>query len=612
MDSSRGRAIAAWFHTRVATLGVTAMDAWTVVLRGYRRPLAWLTLKFGFRFFPLLAVVAIAWLVWDWTHERSLDAAEDAIFDQVLQWRPLEPTPSGRVVVVEIDDCSIQHFQGLGRGGWPWSRELHADLVDTLDRAGVAGAGFDILFTDASTQDPQGDLLLDQMAGAGEGRFLFAASRLHTAFDARSPLTADTAPGAFPRTRSATAPGLPVALLLPYGKNMVPHAGLVNIARADDGVVRDVPLYLSVGDWNIPTLPLRLAALVDAPASPPVRRLLRVNWRTRSQLPYASAADIIEGQPICHSQANPAPPLDGVLAVVGYTAVGINDAKPTPVNAAMPGVEVLAEATEALVTGSAIRMPPDWLKYVLAALATLMTTLVFWRGQPHKDVDSVFVAINALLLLLAFAGLTFFGFFLDIFASVGFVSLSFGVCRLYSGVQRGRADGNSDYAAEHNAAAEPWTAVVRLRLLSDASLSPREYKVRRREYRRVLRRYVYATDGIVMIDGVVERKHVMTDMLDDLVMLLWNGTGEAALRERVASGLSSLHSRLAEFENAPAAHAKLATSLAIARTDDATRDGRRLKLRALLGQDFNLLPESPFAATNPFVHSGLGPDGEVA
>src|SRR5690606_10807132 len=172
------------------------------------------------------------------------------------------------------------------------------------------------------------------------------------------------------------------------------------------------------------------------------------------------------------------------------------------------------EATEALVTGSAIRMPPVWLKYVLAALATLLTTLVFWRGQPHKDVDSVFVAINALLLLAAFAGLTFFGFFLDIFASVGFVSLCFGVCRLYSGVQRGRAAGNSDYTAEHDPAAEPWTAVVRLRLLPDATVTPRAYKTRRREYRRILRRYVYAHEGIVLIDGVVERKHVMTGMLD--------------------------------------------------------------------------------------------------
>src|SRR5690606_22886403 len=194
----------------------------------------------------------IAWLAWDWSHGRSLDAAEDAIFDQVLRWRPIEPTPSGRVVVVEIDDCSIEYFRSLGEGGWPWSRDRHADLIDRLDRAGVRGAGFDILFADPSVQDPQGDRLLDEMARAGDGRFLFAASRLHPDFDARATLSADTAPGAYPGTPRATSPGPPVALQLPYGAAMATHSGLVNVDRAGDGVVRDVRLYLEVGGWNIP------------------------------------------------------------------------------------------------------------------------------------------------------------------------------------------------------------------------------------------------------------------------------------------------------------------------------------------------------------------------
>ncbi|WP_222564949.1 CHASE2 domain-containing protein [Novilysobacter antarcticus] len=599
----------------MATLGVRAMDAWTVVLRGYRRPLAWLTLQLRFAFFPLLAAAAIGWLAWDWTHERSLDAAEDAIFDQVLRWRPIEPTPSGRVVVVEIDDCSIEYFRSVGEGGWPWSRARHADLIDGLDRAGVRGIGFDVLFADRSAQDPQGDELLEEMAKAGDGRFLFAASRLHRDFDARALLTADLAPAAYPRTRGAATPGPTVALMLPYGQAMARHSALVNVARAEDGVVRDVLLYLDAGDWNIPALPMRLAALADdAPATVrhPPSPLLRVNWRARSQLPYASAADVIEQRPICHTEAHPMPSLTDTVALVGFTAAGINDIKPTPVNRAMPGVEVLAEATEALVAGSAIRMPPGWVKYVLAALATLLTTLVFWRGQPHKDVDSVFVAINALLLLIAFAGLTLFGFFLDIFACVGFISLCFGACRMYSGVQRGRADGNSDYTVEHDPAAEPWTAVVRLRLLPDATLSARTYKVRRREYRRVLRRYVYAEDGIVMIDGVVERKHVMTAMLDDIVVLLWNGNSEAALRERVRNDLDALQAELVRYPGAPAASAQLAIAFAISKTGGDNPDQRRLKLRGLLGQDFNQRPERPLADAITLTHTGPTPDGEIA
>ncbi len=137
-----------------------------------------------FAFYPLLAVGAIGWLGWDWTHARSLNAAEDAIFDTVVQWRPFEPKPSGKVVVVEIDECSIEFFRARGEGGWPWSRARHADLLDALDRAGVRAVGFDVLFIDRSQVDPDGDRILDAMAKGGGGtirvRVVTTASRTMT------------------------------------------------------------------------------------------------------------------------------------------------------------------------------------------------------------------------------------------------------------------------------------------------------------------------------------------------------------------------------------------------------------------------------------------------
>ena len=57
---------------------------------------------------------------------------------------------------------------------------------------------------------------------------------------------------------------------------------------------------------------------------------------------------------------------------------------------------------------------------------------------------------NLTLLSAAFVGITFFGFFFDIFASIGFVSLIFGFCRGYAGLQRGRAVGNGDFLPEYD------------------------------------------------------------------------------------------------------------------------------------------------------------------
>ena len=56
----------------MASAAVWFMDAWTVVERGWRRPLSKLALRLKFAFYPLLAVAALAWLGWDWRlHSNS-------------------------------------------------------------------------------------------------------------------------------------------------------------------------------------------------------------------------------------------------------------------------------------------------------------------------------------------------------------------------------------------------------------------------------------------------------------------------------------------------------------------------------------------------------------
>ena len=141
-----------WLDAPLAALGEAFMRGWSKVERSYRRPFSRIALRLKFAYYPLLAIAALSWLAWDWTHDRSLNAAENAIFDQVVNWRPLEPQPSGRVVVVEIDECSIEHFRARGEGGWPWSRQRHADLLDRLDREGVHAAGYDVLLDGSVTR----------------------------------------------------------------------------------------------------------------------------------------------------------------------------------------------------------------------------------------------------------------------------------------------------------------------------------------------------------------------------------------------------------------------------------------------------------------------------
>jgi hypothetical protein len=293
------------------------------------------------------------------------------------------------------------------------------------------------------------------------------------------------------------------------------------------------------------------------------------------------------------------PPLEGRLVLVGYTASGLNDAKPTPVDPVMPGVEVLAEATEALVAGSAIRTPPAWFKYVLPALLVLLTTFAFYRGEPADDIDSIFVAGNLALLTAAFVGITFFGFFFDIFASIGFVGLVFGFCRGYAGLQRGRAVGNGDFRAEYDPATDRWLAIARLRFVLDAELGTVPAARRQREYRRRLRRFLYAGSDAVMLEGVVERKSWLHDALSDLMVLVWHGQSREEASTAAVQDLARLERELARYDERLPDDGSVRVAFACAELDDEAAAGSpqatQVCLHELIGRVLASRVEAPLA-----------------
>jgi CHASE2 domain-containing sensor protein len=590
--------IISWIDASLAVLGDRFMRGWSKVERSYRRPLSQLAIRLKFVFYPLLAIAAIAWLGWDWSHTRSLNSAEDAIFDRVVQWRPFEPKPSGRVVVVEIDECSIEYFRARGEGGWPWGRQRHADLLDTLDRAGVRIVGYDVLFTDASRDDSDGDHSLDAMAEGGAGRFVFASARLHPDYDAGSPLNVSQAPSAFPLTPDPQNDPK-VALLLPYGNAMAKFSAISNVSRSEDGVLRDIPLQEPIGDWALPALPMRIAMTYagQPPASFPAS--VRPNWRDDTRLPHLSAANLLTGdKSICLNPAADAPDLKNRVALVGYSASGLNDAKPTPVDPVMPGVEVMAEATEALIAGSAIQAPPAWVKYVIAGLLAALTAFAFFRGEPATDIDSIFVATNLVLVSAAFIGLTFFGYFFDIFASVGFISLVFGLCRIYAAIQRGRAVGNADYLPEFDLSQDRWLAIARLRFVPDMQLDRKSGARRQREYNRRLRRFLYAGSDAVMLEGVVERKSFMHEALSDLMVLVWHSDTESAARKSAEADLSRLTRYLAELDTRLPDDGSVRLAFACTELNEASRLAERglsWRLGELVGQVLATSIEHPLA-----------------
>src|SRR4051794_40177132 len=135
------------------------------------------------------------------------------LFDILSTIPPPAPLEPG-VVIVAIDEPS---FAEIGRQ-WPWPRDLHARLVQSLRAAGAASIGLDLIFAEPSTPAADGALAAslgpDVVLAADETRIDTPQAEQVTRVE---PLPAFTAGGA--------------------------RSGVVAVALDQDGTLRRLPPY---------------------------------------------------------------------------------------------------------------------------------------------------------------------------------------------------------------------------------------------------------------------------------------------------------------------------------------------------------------------------------
>ena len=88
---------------------------------------------------------------------------------QLMLWE--RPAPND-IIIVAIDEQSLT---ALGR--WPWSRGVHAALIDKLTRAGAKAVLVDIAFVQTNNHDLAGDAALIEAVRDNRNVFYAAVRR---------------------------------------------------------------------------------------------------------------------------------------------------------------------------------------------------------------------------------------------------------------------------------------------------------------------------------------------------------------------------------------------------------------------------------------------------
>ena len=274
------------------------------------------------------------------------------IYDFLLKATPT--TTKQHTVIIGIDDKSINEI-----GRWPWSRDVHATLLNTLSTSQAHAIGFDLLFAEPDKIHPERDKHFASTIKDNKSVVLTVA----------------------PRTPSLTSTGelLPISMLADESAAL----GHVDLEIDNDGLVRSVYLFAGWKESKWPSFALALAQLAKPNKNYDNSTLTVGNYWTRRQpilIPYTGHAGTIPTYSyidVISKRINPNAFKDKVV-IVGMTAVGLSEGFTTPFSnnhQNMSGVEVNAHIVNGLISNTSITPVEPWVNHTIK-LALILLSLV--------------------------------------------------------------------------------------------------------------------------------------------------------------------------------------------------------------------------------------------
>lgn len=361
--------------------------------------------RFGWGRLVGLSLIAVLLVLRAWD-PVPLQLARLKTFDFFQLAKPRVAT-ARPVVIVDIDEQSLESL-----GQWPWPRTLIARLVDQITAARAAAMAFDVVFPEPDRTSPA--LLakeLPELSPVARAELerqpshdqvlaqAIARSRVVLGQSAYNPYKGTQRTAEAPKAAFATVGGDPRPYLvrfpellanIPELERAAAGRGMFTIEPDPDGVVRRVPMVLMANDRIVASLTLELLRVATRQSAFLIRSgpagvrsvvvagavlptdsaaQLWVYFTPHDPARFVSAKDVIEGRA--------ADKLAGKLVLIGTSASGLLDLKATPLQPAVPGVEIHAQVIENILTRSTLSRPgyaagAELLAAALVALAIIV------------------------------------------------------------------------------------------------------------------------------------------------------------------------------------------------------------------------------------------------
>lgn len=291
------------------------------------------------------------------------------------------------VALIDIDEQSLAAL-----GPWPWPRSRLAELVEASLADGQARiVVMDIVLPES--KDPEGDA---RLAALAQGRRLVLAEVLDYA-PRQPPLRLGTlAPVSPAPIAQAHWPEASGFMANHIGLSLTaPCAGNIGFIPDPDGRLRRLPLWTQWQNTARPTLALATLRCLDEKnwvqdsKERPEPRQLPLRFRISDESWPVIPAKVLLQDPTQAAQV-----LQGRIALIGSSALGLTDRASTPLSAMVSGMTIHAQLIEEL------RARPSWALSAPVALSLqmLLATVLAWaliRARTASQLALVCVGLTA-------------------------------------------------------------------------------------------------------------------------------------------------------------------------------------------------------------------------
>jgi adenylate cyclase len=345
----------------------------------------WFSRRFGYARLVCLALL-VGLAVLRIADPAAIEELRLRTFDAFQRIEPRVKT-ARPVVIIDIDERSLAKL-----GQWPWPRTRIADLITNLTRLGTIAIAFDIMFAEPDRLNP--DVAADTFRNLDEEtrtklRALPSNDQIFADAMRRSrvvlgetglPYVLSELDNTLPVTGLATLGEDPLQFMYKFpgllrNTDVLEKAaggrGLLTVNPERDGIIRRVPMMMQAQGASMPSLTFEMLRVVTGTDTIFIKAdqagikslgvkgfqiptdlngQLWVHFARRDPSIYVSAADVFEG-------TVPPEKIRGKLVLVGTSAAGLNDIKTTPVDPAMPGVEIHAQVLESALMRAVLAQP---------------------------------------------------------------------------------------------------------------------------------------------------------------------------------------------------------------------------------------------------------------